>query len=161
MRPQSFIGFCGTLYPFLSPYIRYGITRIAFDVESFDKIVEEFFPKEESYYYGKSNKSRGNISKRKSYEIWFGNIIKSDEYFIKYQAPVFITNADKDEITINCKLSTYEFYKKFDTNQTFQEISMYLGSILAKPEKPMPVLDNNTMRDIKGFDKFSFRKPKC
>jgi hypothetical protein len=30
---------------------------------------------------------------------------------------------------------------------------------MASPEKPIPKIDDKTMAQAKGFDKFSFRKP--
>jgi len=41
--------------------------------------------------------------------------------------------------------------------QAFQEISMFI-EMLGNPEKPIPQPSDDVMRDIKGFDKWSFRK---
>ena len=62
-------------------------------------------------------------------------------------------------ITLNCNLKLYEFYRLFDAKQAYQELSMYLGG-LASPEKDIPFIDDKTMAEAKGFDKFSFRKDK-
>ena len=35
---------------------------------------------------------------------------------------------------------------------------MYMSGVLGQPIKPIPEIDNETMRDIKGFDKWSFQK---
>lgn len=55
-------------------------------------------------------------------------------------------------------LNDLNFYTKFDVNQTFQEIEMYLSGVLGMSNPDVPVPDDVTMRDIKGFDKFSFKK---
>ena len=46
-----------------------------------------------------------------------------------------------------------------DPYQAFQEINMWMSN-QAMPEKVIPEIDNKTMIEIKGFDKFSFRKDK-
>lgn len=62
-------------------------------------------------------------------------------------------------VVLNGHLKQFEFYKVFDAYQAFQEISMYLGS-MAVPLKEVPHIDDRTMAEAKGFDKFSFRKDK-
>lgn len=55
-------------------------------------------------------------------------------------------------------LKDYGFYKLFPTQTAFQEIHMYLGGVLGFSNPHVPVPDDKTMRDIKGFDKWSFKK---
>lgn len=62
-------------------------------------------------------------------------------------------------IILNCMLRNYEFYKVFDVQRTFQELQMWMSNI-AKPIKPLPRIDDVTMAEAKGYDKFSFRKEK-
>ena len=45
-----------------------------------------------------------------------------------------------------------------DTYTAYQEIQMLLGN-LAQPNKPIPEIPDKDMVSIKGFDKWSFRKP--
>lgn len=56
-------------------------------------------------------------------------------------------------------LKEYAFYKFFDTYTAFQEIHMYLGGVLGFGNPHVPVPDDKTTRDIKGFDNWSFKKP--
>jgi hypothetical protein len=46
----------------------------------------------------------------------------------------------------------------FSSITAFQEIHMYLGGVLGFGTPHVPVPDNRTMRDIKGFDNWSFKK---
>lgn len=62
------------------------------------------------------------------------------------------------QIVANACLKDVEFYRVFDSYAAFQELSMWLGN-QAEPRKPIPKLDDVTMAEIKGFDKWSFRKP--
>ncbi len=55
-------------------------------------------------------------------------------------------------------LKDFGFYKLFPTQAAFQEIHMYLGGVLGFGNPHVPVPDDKTMRDIKGFDKWSFKK---
>ncbi len=58
----------------------------------------------------------------------------------------------------NGSLKEWEFFRVFDPFMAFQEISQFMGS-LAEPRKPMPHIDDETMAEIKGFNKkTSFRK---
>lgn len=59
---------------------------------------------------------------------------------------------------INPILKDYEFYKVFDSFQTFQEISMFLGGVLGDHEKEIVVVDDKYKIEQHGFDKWSFRK---
>lgn len=58
---------------------------------------------------------------------------------------------------VNGRLSNYNFQTVFDPYSAFQEIRMYLSN-LASLEKPIPKIDDVTMAEAKGFDKWSFRK---
>jgi hypothetical protein len=61
---------------------------------------------------------------------------------------------------INPMLKDYEFYRVFDTYQTFQEISMFLGGVLGTNEDGGNVVDDKHRFSQRGFDKWSFRKEK-
>ena len=47
-----------------------------------------------------------------------------------------------------------------DPYTAYQELSMYLGN-MAFPNKPIPTISDEVMAEIKGFNKFSFRKDKA
>jgi hypothetical protein len=80
--------------------------------------------------------------------------------FEKYKAPIFhIATHDWDhvKITINPCVRKYELYRVLSPYQAYQELLMYLSN-QARPIKEPPKIDDRTMVEIKGFDKFSFRK---
>lgn len=83
---------------------------------------------------------------------------------LEARGPVFVAKGGENRIgggsyiEYNTRLKDLEFYRKFDAYQAFQEIAMWLGN-QAEPRKPIPVLDDVTMAEIKGFDKWSFRTP--
>lgn len=55
-------------------------------------------------------------------------------------------------------LKDFEFYRIFPTQQAFQEIWQYISGVLGANNPDVPVPDDETMRDIKGFDNWSFKK---
>ena len=59
----------------------------------------------------------------------------------------------------NPKLSDWQFGKIKHAQQAYQEIYQWLAN-RASPEKPIPKIDDVTMAEAKGFDKYSFRKDK-
>lgn len=76
--------------------------------------------------------------------------------------PDYSKRKDNNKIDVVIKdanLKELEFFRCVDTHTTYQEIERWLCN-QAPGEKPMPVIDDKTMRDIKGFDKYSFRKDK-
>lgn len=64
------------------------------------------------------------------------------------------------KIVWNGNLKDFQFARIKDPYTAYQEISMYLGN-MAFPNKPIPEIDDKTMAEIKGFNKFSFRKDKA
>lgn len=69
------------------------------------------------------------------------------------------SKSDPRKLTYNDNLRRLEFYRKVSTQQTYAELLMYLSNI-AVPMKPIPQHDDETLAEIKGFDrKTSFRKP--
>jgi hypothetical protein len=83
-----------------------------------------------------------------------------EKKFEEKKSPIFVCKSTirwKRTIQWNACLKDYQFYQVFDTYMAYQEISMFLGS-LAMPEKPIPTLDDKTMAESKGFNKWSFRK---
>lgn len=60
----------------------------------------------------------------------------------------------------NCNLANYQFYMKMDPTAVHQEISMFLGGILAPESKPMAKISDKDRIAQRGFDAMSFRKAK-
>ncbi len=84
----------------------------------------------------------------------------------KHHAPILIhnhywrTKHGKHFALLNGKLSNYNFQKTIDPWTCFQDIAVWLGA-QASPEKPIPTIDDKTMSEAKGFNKYSFRKDKA
>jgi hypothetical protein len=154
------IGFCGKLY------IGWKLYRI---INIYDEI-------ETKINY--DNNYMKHILEPRSFH---GNIDDSIRYIQEYDAlhlfrelntPVFVYDSDYDrhkvdkyvhnnhnpKFIINPLLKDYEFYKVFDTFQTFQEISMFMGGVLGSGEIEIIEVADKYKITQHGFDKWSFRK---
>lgn len=151
------VGFCGKIYPGVKIGPLCQCDEIFYD---FKKMDEYLMQNMQNKYIEKYIKTTGHTEGRKSllkfFERDYGNLIN----IFSYNIPIFTIYKDgKDILCENPLLNELKFFKVFNPYMAFQELSMYLGS-LAVPIKEIPVLDDITMRDIKGFNKFSFRKDK-
>lgn len=174
---NQLIGFCGKLYPCI--YLRYPqygdkgtcyytMEQLDHHIEkTFPKLVEEFNKKSgrrfRSYIRGWRTSVRDEV---KGYLEWFNkpeNLSKLNTLIKLFElAPLFSVHRhsyNESKVQLNCLLREYEFYKVFDVQRTFQELEMWMSNI-AKPIKPIPHIDDVTMAEAKGFDRFSFRKEK-
>lgn len=68
------------------------------------------------------------------------------------------SNKEGFHFSIDLPLKDVEFFKKFDSWQAYQEISMYLGGVLTPEAKPMLKTEDKYKISSHGFDKMSFRK---
>lgn len=77
------------------------------------------------------------------------------------QPPVFQDSLTSGLVNIttvtNISLQKLDFHRFLDIYQTYQELEMFLGNVLTKPEV-MPVLSNVGKRDSHGFDNKSFKQ---
>jgi hypothetical protein len=56
-------------------------------------------------------------------------------------------------------LQDFDFFRIKDTYSAYQEIQQWVAN-RARPEPPIPQIDDKTMAEIKGHgDRYSFRKP--
>jgi hypothetical protein len=165
------IGFCGRVIPVLSlchPQDSSIKPVFAYTLAEVDSFVEAHFKKAriERYY----------AAKRKSYwsELWrYTSHRTIDEFFQEAarhagdfehlfqnnRSPIFTYRECRAGhiLTFNGCLKEFQFFKLVDPYTAFQEIQMYLGG-MAFPNKPMPQIDDKTMAEAKGFNKWSFRK---
>ena len=180
------IGFCGKLYPSFKVTIcqnnKPPTSHRCYTIEDIDKVAATLGDKGLKLYNAKSSKFgrylRGGYNtdgKRINITTYIERFNEKaqkcadyiDEVFTSEKSPIFVV----EEITLphgyvtgynihyNAMLRPYEFIRVFDPTQAFQEISMFLGN-MAFPNKPIPELSNADKIVSKGFDKFSFRKPK-
>lgn len=85
---------------------------------------------------------------------------KFENVFTDNKCPVFLVEYEQQvkKITYNCdNLKDFEFYRVFDPFTAYQEIAMFM-SRFARPIREAPKIDDEIMSEIKGFDKWSFRK---
>ncbi|MBC7475664.1 MAG: hypothetical protein H7263_15365 [Candidatus Sericytochromatia bacterium] len=68
-------------------------------------------------------------------------------------------NSEGEYFTINLPLREVNFYRKFDPWQAHQELSMYIGGVLAPDSKPIIKVADKCKIIGHGFDEMSFRKP--
>jgi hypothetical protein len=175
-----FVGFCGKIYPAIVVYSdKYDtkndiIKGVCYTIEEVDKFIHANFDKKDIESYENStykgslwsksinlNWSRNSLIRdfeRMKERTHFAKIGHYQKLFIEYNTPIWVIDYPNNEIHINCLLKPWEFYKIFDAYTAFQEISMYVGGVLLAPVNPVPNIPDDTMRDIKGFDKWSFRK---
>lgn len=88
-----------------------------------------------------------------------------DDIFIEYDCPIFLMtfansyfNPMAAYIYRNPILKNYGFQRIYDPYTAFQEISMYLGSILVDDNTDMDSVNDFDMSRAKGFDEWSFKK---
>lgn len=169
------VGFCGRLYPVIetSMWVSGEGRRSAFcySLEEIDAFVEGNYKQKwiDGYYtkkweWGKTCWQHG--CRRTEFEKFFEKYkeyaSKYERYFLENHAPVFLGtyksgNGGEKKVVYGGCLKEVEFYRIYDPYMAFQEISMYLGS-MAVPQKPMPEISDEVMAEIKGFDRWSFRK---
>lgn len=174
---NQLIGFCGKLYPCIYlRYPRYGDKGTCYySMELLDNHIQKIFPKLAKEFDKKSRRYFRRYSKTwqssirdeiNGYFEWFNQQENKAKLVILNKmfdlAPLFSVHYhsyNESLIILNCMLRNYEFYKVFDVQRTFQELQMWMSNI-AKPIKPLPRIDDVTMAEAKGYDKFSFRKEK-
>jgi hypothetical protein len=182
------IGFCGKVYLCLEllagqPYAnklymskedREKI-RYCYTLQDLDKAVEEFCDDDQKEYFHRKKNAGSYASNRRQFErqLELGIEKQTDsryeKYFIDQQCPVFVAHYEPKyekggykltragTIDYHAPLKFYDFMKVFPPFQAFQEINMWLSN-QAVPIKPIPEIDDVTMAEAKGFDKYSFRK---
>lgn len=165
------IGFAGKFYPVIEFFHGNDINE--------EKTNTYHYTYEELKKHLKSNR---NKYLDKEFKRFFDNDYSSLEYlFAEYNSPIVVldisaffvecrykrlgyelTELHDRAVNINVVLKDYEFYRVFDTYTAFQEISMYVSGVLNQGFPIMTEISDVSMRDKKGFYKYSFKtRPKC
>jgi len=84
------------------------------------------------------------------------------DFFFELNAPVFVwlpqnRNNTPEKIVVNPCLKDYRFQSLVDPFTAWQELSMFLGGVLQRPENRMVAISDEIRRDKKGFDDRSFK----
>lgn len=171
------IGFCGQIYPHIVVSPRFETTdskrivchtidqvkdavRILFKDDVYDSFIT---PERKKRFWKRNRWNLYSYDDLRKFMEAFGN---HDAIFEEHKAPIFVIHRYfypwykqnyGNEVTINATLKDYEFQRVFDPYQAFQKIAQYLGN-MAFPNKPIPEISDEIMAEIKGFDKWSFRK---
>lgn len=146
------VGFCGKTYVGFDFDLGNDKKLITYDIE----LVKELFE-----LHDKTKKNTLN-----NFNNYYSEILKInyDEVYRKHNTPVFIISSDYNNhntyMTINGKLSDYEFYKVFNSFDAFQEIGMFIGGVLVSSENTIINISDSDRIKQYGFDKYSFRKEK-
>jgi len=97
---------------------------------------------------------------------------KYESLFFKLNVPLFIIYNEFNEesdlfyhcyrethiwIETNPRLKDFDFNKIIDPYTAFQEISMFIGGALSKPERPMLVISDEIKAAQHGYDQYSFK----
>lgn len=176
------VGFCGKLYPCMIVEIIGQAKYFIYKMEHLDDYVAKVFTKDrerERYHEGKIKKRETywqNLPFRyipirsdmeKLFEFWETIRDKETDLFVKRNVPIFVVRHWHNYIdgrfvdercVLNECLKDFEFYRVFDTNAAYQEIAMFVGGILTKPPTEIPKPSDEVLAEIKGFNKWSFRK---
>ena len=158
------IGFCGTIYPGVKIW-KNDSSQCHYCLESFWEYLEDnkILPKPWKCNSKKRIKTHQNRIKAE-WDFYF-KPWKNEKAFLKLRTPVFsfkvgIRYTTDSICTVNPLLNEYEFFKIFNPYSAYQEIDMFLNSILTSPEPEMIEISNENLLKKKGFDEKSFRKQK-
>ena len=161
---EAVIGFCGKTYPviyyidFLTNYPKQ-IIHPFYDLKDLKIFVNENPKLKEysiDYFYSKYPWNRF----QEHFDTYSRSTNNLSNTFTEYKVPIFLYQKYQDKLTLNPILADWKFYKIIDSWTAFQEISMYVSNVLVEPSKPIPVMKDEDFAEIKGFDKYSFRKDK-
>lgn len=142
-----FVGFCGKVYKFLQ--YRF---KCAYNEQDSTLLSQEMPTADYNWY-------------KNTYKRFFDTEFRfKTNYFDT--APVWMCNAQRailgwhnSVVILNPCLKDINFRQVLKPDQAYQELLMWHNN-LAMPEKPIPKIDDKTMAEAKGFDRFSFRKSK-
>ena len=178
---QSVVGFCGKVYPILrlshqrqsaqSPNV-----ALCYTLAEVDAFIEHHCKQREIETY--RSKPRGwrfghywpRDQRREKFEEFFDGYATKQaafgQLFLDSRSPILVASTwcstgrpyRKYKIVYNDCLKELEFFRLIDTFTAYQELQMYFGA-MAQPNKPIPQVSDKDMISIKGFDKWSFRKP--
>jgi hypothetical protein len=162
-----YIGFAGKVYALrdMSTHFEWGGKPSPNYARSFDEITDDYLEKWLVAVGKQCRKMKDAIwSWRRNFKAGFelANRPELQGAFEKYNTAIFcyILNHTPDQLFINCGLDTFGFQKILPPFEAYQELSMYVGTHIQRPMMEAPPIDDKTMAEIKGFDKYSFRKPK-
>jgi hypothetical protein len=158
------VGFCGKLIPFVRCerhlYLCEGTTEYLYTLEDTEKFMEGVEIDFLSEWFNEFT------PKRHGYIGYRWEPVETSPLmglFEEHSVPIFLVKY-KDMhsgsvIELNACLKDIQFYRHKDPHSAYQEIFQYMSNDLARQEDPdVPVGDDVTLAESKGYDKWSFRK---
>lgn len=143
---QILVGFCNNFFKLTKHKNLNNLTKddLSFDIEITIALINRFW----------SYPSKYNIEKARNFFSYNFNL-----NICTLEHPIFLINFYESTIEYNPRLNLYEFYRVLPAYEAYHKLSGFLESF-AQPCKPIPSISDETMVEIKGFDKYSFRKEK-
>ena len=86
------------------------------------------------------------------------------EVFIDHKVPLVTATKNRyhyrkdTEMELNGSLGRYQFYRRLDAFQTYQELDMFVAGTLTQEDNPMAGISDQDLARAKGFDRYSFKK---
>ena len=173
---QFVVGFCGKVYPLLTVGIGWESERAyCYTLAEVDQFVETHFKERRVEAYKSDipgdrwHRPHGDywvhryrqVMLKKFFDEYEERKSAFDELFKAKRCPVFVGEYrywNDADITYHANnLKELGFVRIFDPFTAYQEIAMYFGNMAVPPKEP-PAIDDKTMAEAKGFNRFSFRK---
>lgn len=164
LTPETiFLGFCGKLYglihyPATTLYFDPKISKIFSSIDSFKNHLCNFNKDSFITYYEPNIFTK--LSRFDSLSLFlkkYNGIDIETDIFIKLNSPIFLYKNSQLPIIINPKLSDCSFYNIKSSEQTFQELSMFIGGILNRREPDVLNISDDKKLIKNGFDERSFK----
>lgn len=128
-----------------------------YTINGVEKFIRTYDPEDKHRWF-----SRGGP--HKNLELFVGNqgreIGDNIKKLIK-NYPIYYVEGDffEQSTVYNGRLDKFHFQKIKPPHEAYQELRMWLSN-QSNPEKHIPKIDDKTLMEAKGFDKFSFKKRK-
>lgn len=171
---RGILGFCGKLYPV---YLLIGSDDMPIEgfstAKNFFAYVERL--KQEDYNSGLEPYARvrkrnmrwyelGSVFTQPDIEYVFGNTKEDLDIFTEVGVPVFLSYfvfckaPGVNKFILNPCLKELGFQSKVEPYTAYQELSMFIGGVLANNQDPPDVISDELKAHAHGFDKRSFRQ---
>lgn len=159
--------FAGKLYPFArvgpqsslwaEPHER--AVSICFSLDDLDKALTERGIQNRPRSW---SEARAVAWRRTTIESWSSLLgaapsLALQAFCVEKRICCAVFHAENQLVAINPRLSDWQFYKKLDAWQAYQELSMFVSNLTAPDNKAVQIEDKYRVAQH-GFDEWSFRK---
>lgn len=180
------VGYCGEVCPMLQVSVKHYTgkhpTAYCYDEDDVYEFIFEHFPKEAHWFNnrGYSVKDDLRLQREQCQNFFLDGEDRSHMYkdvFLDNYCPIWITRAgeyyaDKQYTYFHGRqnpgkqlhpadalmLKDIQFYRLRPTQLAFQDIYQYITDVLGTGNPEVPEIDDETLRDAKGFNDRSFKK---